>query len=111
MKPTAFSIYSPELPASGVDMPPDAGDFLVLMHADIGIQGEDGSDTFLFYATTRAHLARTGREAEGVPPSTIVVERFSWEAVEAAVEAICDDIDEPNQDAIFKMLARHFEPC
>jgi Immunity protein 8 len=67
--------------------PDDPEDCCVGMRADIGPVGGDGADTFTFEVCTPRGLARRFDD-EGRPfwsRGVLMVERFTWEAVEAAL--------------------------
>jgi len=78
--------WSEDLP-DGRALPADPARCCIGMQADIGPVGEESADTFSFEACTPSGLAarldRDGRPywARGI----LVVESFSWEAVEAAL--------------------------
>jgi hypothetical protein len=68
-------------------LPPDPEDCRILMYADIGPADADGGDTFTFEVCTPRGLA-TRLDRDGRPfwaRATLVVQTFSWEAVEAAL--------------------------
>jgi len=67
-------------------LPPDPEDCVVSLQAAIGPKGEEGDDLFFFTVATpkgllREELPRWGR-------GLLVVEAFSWAAVERALERL-----------------------
>lgn len=67
-------------------LPPDPEDCVISLQAAIGAKGEDGDDLFFFTVATpkgllREELPRWGR-------GLLVVESFSWAAIERALERL-----------------------
>ena len=77
-------IFSVDL--EGDELPPDPEDCAVLVNVDIGIKGEDGADQFHFTAVTPRFLQRYDDARWG--RSYLIVPRFSWETVEAALDKL-----------------------
>jgi Immunity protein 8 len=79
--PVLHGLWSPDLERE--TLPPDETDCEVVVHADIGPSATGGSDSFTFVVITPNRLlhgegARWGR-------GYLIVDRFSWSAVERAV--------------------------
>jgi hypothetical protein len=78
------------------------------MQAEIGPVGEVGADTFDFVVCTPQGLARRF-DSEGRPfwsRGTLVVERFAWQAVEAALHQRVHSVDGGDWPAIAANLNR-----
>ena len=82
--PVLHSLWSPDLERD--KLPPDETDCELLIHAEIGPSARGGADSFTFVVATPNRLlngqgARWGR-------GYLIVERFSWSAVERAVSKL-----------------------
>ena len=86
----SLSSYEFDRPA----LPPDPDDCAVLVHAEIGTaDAAKGTDLFRFTVATPSRIldgsgVRWGR-------GTLIVDRFSWEAVENAVRRLLMHADRP----------------
>ena len=105
--PEVKVIYSVDL--DGDELPPDPEDCAVLVNVDIGIRGEDGADQFHFTTVTPRFLQRSNDVRWG--RSYLIVPRFSWEAVEAALEKLLMHCRGEDWEAVANNLSKelHWE--
>ena len=104
--PVLYGFYSPDLDRGG--LPPDRESCAVPVSAEIGPAG-GGSETFSFMVVTPDRvLAGDGvRWGRGL----LVVDRFSWEAVEGALTKLLMFADRPSWKESAQQLAKemHWE--
>ncbi len=105
-------LSSIDLP-DGKSLPSDPRDCRILLHAEIGTVGEvTGTDLFAFDFCTTDYLRRLVVTEDGFYPlqRTIVVEEFSWELAEQAIEAIIDQAGEAQSwSAIANEIGKYAE--
>jgi hypothetical protein len=104
--------WSSDLP-DGKSLPEDPDDCCVGMQVDIGPVGQDGADTFSFEVCTPSALARRS-EGERRPfwaRGTLIVDTFSWEAVEMALNQYVRSVSGEDWSALATKLNRlmHWE--
>ena len=88
--------------------PPNPEDFWIVVYASLGATGDPGSDDFIFYVTTPVHLGRTiGMESWQLGRHLIIVNRFNWGTIRAAIQSICDSVEAETWDVAAEQLARH----
>ena len=109
MKPIISSIYSPELPYYGVDVPGDLYNFYIIMHVDICADGDSSVESFTFHVTTDLYGNCLLKKNLSLPRAVIVVDFFSWKNIEDAVKNICAGIDEPDWCRVRQKLLEWFD--
>lgn len=83
-------IYSPNLPSGYGELPDDPRDCWIVIHADIGVDNEPGSDCFILYVTTPRFLAKSIiTERFQVGRGLLIVDEFDWDVVIDAVDSVC----------------------
>jgi hypothetical protein len=82
--PEIKSLHSPDLP--NAELPADPEDCAVLCEADIGMQGKEGADIFIFTVLTPKYLARAGGYRWG--RGCLLVDHFSWDIVRLALQKL-----------------------
>ena len=81
----------------------------MLVNVDIGIKGKDGADQFHFTAVTPRSLQRSDNVKWG--RSYLIVPRFSWDLVEAALDKLLLHCRGEDWDAVASSLNKelHWE--
>jgi hypothetical protein len=99
--------WSIDLP-DAQSLPDDPEDCCVGMQADIGPVGEEGADTFDFEVCTPSGIARR-LDSQGRPVwsrGTLIVGRFSWETVEAALNQYVRSVEGRDWSEVASRLSR-----
>ena len=105
MKPELRLLYSSDLPHSGVDLPEDLENFWVVIHAEIGIEGEDGADRFTLYVTTLKFLS----DSMSIPifgRGLLILESFSWEVIRRFIDGLCLKNEGHSAKSVMNKLSR-----
>jgi hypothetical protein len=103
------SLVSPSLPSGLNEAPDNPRDCWVVMQADIGYEGGDGTEIFTFYVTTPAFLERNlDDEGYELGRGLIVVKRFDWAVVEKLIKRICADVQGDSWAVLAQTLSRNF---
>lgn len=101
-------LSSVDLPEGPPQMPEDPRDCWVPIEADIGVKGESGADIFTFYVCTPGRLARTlGQVPHQFGRHLLVVERFDWSVVEAAIRELIADLSASSWDELAEKIGRY----
>lgn len=104
-RPELKYLCSPDLDRD--ELPADPDDCAVFCEADIGPVGIDEANIFGFTAVTPRFLAR---ETDAHPGrGCLVVPRFTWEAVKAALEKLVADATRPTWEEVAVELNRTLE--
>ena len=84
------------------NQPVDASDCEIYCEAEIGMKGELGADVFFFTVATPKFLLRQGgcRWGRGY----LIVDSFSWEAVESAIKKLLAQSSGNTWDEVAKKL-------
>jgi hypothetical protein len=103
------SLFSVSLPSGPNEMPENPRDCWIVMQADIGYEGGEGTDNFTFYVTTPAFLQRiVDTEAYQLGRGLVVVKQFNWTVVEELTRRLCADARGESWLVIAQMLSRNF---
>ena len=88
MKLRVYGMWSPDLDPvdEGEGLPPDLVDFRVFVQVSIEEVGQPGTETFGFTVCSPSEIART--ESGTFVTATLVLDRFSWEAIRARVDKL-----------------------
>lgn len=88
MRLEVYGLWSPDLdpPLEGEGRPPDLTDFRVFVQVSINESGREGSEVFGFYVSSPSALARV--EPGTFVTHTLVLDRFSWEAIRARLDKL-----------------------
>ena len=105
--PTIRGLSSLDLPNH--ELPSDPSDCSVLIEAEIGAIGVPGADIFSFEVVTRAYLLREELPRWG--RGLLLVEQFSWEAVEASLQKLLMHAARPAWEQVATELGKelHWE--
>ena len=88
MRLRVYGMWSPDLdpPSEGEGHPPDLTDFRVFVQVSIEEVGRPGTEVFAFTVCSPSALARV--EPGTFIAHTLVLERFSWEAIRARLDKL-----------------------
>jgi len=101
-------LHSPGIPDLETAKLPDPTDFVLLVQAMIGPEGEDGADTFDFLVATPKWLERrVTLESPLTGHSYLFVERYDYEQIRREIERICSLAAGPSWPAVASILARY----
>lgn len=104
------NLCSIDLPNGPDQLPRNPDDCWILVYADIGMQGSEAIETFLFYVCTLKRLERIVRyEGFEFGRHLIILERFNWKKIEQAITAICDATTGEDWEEIAAKLASYGE--
>ncbi len=108
MKARLDGIYSIDLPEGPPQLPGDSSNCWIVVQADIGPVGRSGADTFTFYVCTHKRMEQI-LESEGwqFGRHLLIVERFDWKVVEAAIRRLVEDHEEADWNALAAKLGQY----
>jgi hypothetical protein len=84
MKLDVKDLWSPDLDPPSEGLPPDVTKFRVYVNVAIGEADQRGTETFDFFVASPNMLQ------EGFLGTTLLLDRFSWPAVEEAIQGLLD---------------------
>ena len=88
-------------------LPPDPENCSIPITASIGAKGTEGEELFFFRAVTPLQVAELGLPRWG--RGLLVVERFSWEAVDRAVERLLASASRETWGEVAQSLNQYLE--
>ena len=88
MRLRVYGMWSPDLqpPLEGEGLPPDLTDFDVFVQVSVEEVGKPGSEVFAFTVCSPSALTRI--ESGTFVTHTLVLERFSWEAIRSRLDKL-----------------------
>ena len=108
MKARLDGIYSIDLPGGPPELPPDPEDCWLVVQADIGLEAGEGADTFTFYICTPKRLKKVLQvEPCQVGRHLLIVEKFDWSVVDAAIRQMIGDLSADSWDELAAKIGRY----
>jgi Immunity protein 8 len=102
------SLYSPQLQDIEVSQPPDPADFEILVQAMIGLEGEEGADTFDFVVCTPNRLIRrVAAEGPLSGHSYLFVEKYDYDVIRREIARYCATAMGPSWPQVAAVLSRY----
>ena len=84
-------LTSPDLPDMDERAPDDPTDFCILVQALVGLEGEEGADTFDFLVCTPNRVAGLIPDGGVLPGRTyLFVHRYDYATIRGAIQSFCD---------------------
>lgn len=87
-----MGIFSPDLPEGPPLLPADPADCWVIVQADIGVAGEEGSDIFTFYVTTPQWLQKQSSIGWRWGQGLLILDEFEWSLIESALSKLVESV-------------------
>lgn len=101
-------LYSPDLNLGPPQLPEDPEDCWIVMYADLGLEREEGADTFTFYVCTPRRLnVFVSEHGYELGRGLIIVKEFDWSTVRVAIDRICMACAGPSWEEIVDKLSRY----
>ncbi len=101
-------LHSPDLADLDKNTPPDLTNFGLLMQALIGVEGEEGEESFDFIVCTPSWLAEeVARKGFILGRHYLFVASYDYAQIEKIIDDLCNQAEGEDWDAVAAFLSRY----